>query len=115
MFLLLFGAVQVMAQERTVTGTVSDQDGASIPGVNIVVQGTSQGTVTDMDGNYSISVDDPNAVLVFSFIGLISQEVTVGTNTVINVTLENRFCSSGRSGDSRLWNHEEGKPDRCSI
>ncbi len=87
LFLMLFGAMQVMAQVRTVTGTVTDQDGASIPGVNIVIQGTSQGTVTDLDGNYSITVDSPDVILVFSYVGMVAQEITVGSNTVINVTM----------------------------
>jgi TonB-linked SusC/RagA family outer membrane protein len=76
------------AQERTVTGRVtSSEDGSPLPGVNVVVKGTTTGTVTDADGRYSISVPSANAQLVFSFIGLQSQEVTVGERTVVDVSM----------------------------
>ncbi len=76
------------AQERTVTGRVtSTEDGSPLPGVNVLVKGTTTGTVTDADGRYSISVPSPNAQLVFSFIGLQTQEITVGERTVVDVSL----------------------------
>lgn len=76
------------AQERTVTGRVtSTEDGSPLPGVNVVVKGTTTGTVTDADGRYSISVPSSQAQLVFSFIGLRSQEVTVGERSVVDVSL----------------------------
>jgi hypothetical protein len=56
-------------QQQSVTGTVKDKDGAPMPGVNILVEGTTIGAITDMNGKYSISVPNPNATLVFSFIG----------------------------------------------
>lgn len=71
----------------TITGKVSDSKGQTLPGVSIQIKGTKLGTTTDVDGNYTIKVADGSAVLVFSFIGLITQEVTVGTNTQINVTM----------------------------
>jgi TonB-linked SusC/RagA family outer membrane protein len=81
-------ALAVWAQERTVTGRVtSTEDGSPLPGVNVVVKGTTSGTVTDADGRYSISVPSPNAQLVFSFIGMQSQEITVGERTVVDVSL----------------------------
>ncbi|WP_246146921.1 SusC/RagA family TonB-linked outer membrane protein [Seonamhaeicola marinus] len=73
-------------QEITVSGTVSDASGP-LPGVNIVVKGTSQGTQTDFDGNYSLSVDS-NATLVFSFLGYKTKEVAVGGNAKVDVILE---------------------------
>ena len=81
--LLLFGfAISLtFAQERTVTGTVSSDVEGAIPGVNIVIQGTTQGAVTDVDGNYSITVPGPDAVLVFSSIGYATQAITVGSQT----------------------------------
>jgi len=85
--LLLFGAIQVMGQDRVVTGKIIDQDGAPILGVSIQIQGTSQGTITNNDGNFSISVDGPNAILMFSYVGMTRQEITVGSNTVIDVTM----------------------------
>ncbi|MCK4344571.1 MAG: TonB-dependent receptor, partial [Bacteroidales bacterium] len=74
-------------QEIVVTGKVTDEDGNSLPGVNIVIKGTITGTISDMDGYYSIEVDDPEAVLVFTFIGMLTQEIKVGDQTEINITL----------------------------
>lgn len=78
----------LMAQEKTVTGKVTGgDDGLGIPRVNVTVKGTSRGVPTDIDGNYNIQVNSSD-VLVFSFIGYIRQEVTVGTQTVIDVVLQ---------------------------
>jgi TonB-linked SusC/RagA family outer membrane protein len=87
--LILFGfAISLtFAQESTVTGTVSSDAEGPIPGVNIVIQGTTQGAVTDVDGNFSITVPGPDAVLVFTSIGYAAQNVTVGNQTSINLTL----------------------------
>lgn len=75
-------------QGKTVTGKVRDAgDGSGVPGVNILEKGTSNGTVTDADGNYSIGVSD-NAVLVFSFVGYITQEVSVGGRSTVDVQLQ---------------------------
>jgi TonB-linked SusC/RagA family outer membrane protein len=76
------------AQERTVSGTVSDENGAPIPGINIIERGTSSGTSTDSQGKYTLNVSSENAVLIFSFIGYKAQEITVGSRTNINVALE---------------------------
>lgn len=76
-------------QNKTISGTVvSAEDNMGIPGVNVIVKGTATGAVTDFDGNYSINVPSNSATLVFSYIGYISQEVNVGSNSTINVTLE---------------------------
>jgi len=72
---------------QTITGTVTG-DGDPLPGVNVIVKGTQQGVTTDFDGNYSIDNVASDAVLVFSFIGFTSQEVSVNGQSVINVTLE---------------------------
>src|SRR5690606_35658592 len=61
------------SQQITVTGTVTDPAGETIPGVNILEKGTSNGTVTDLDGAYSLNVAGPEAVLVFSFVGFTTQ------------------------------------------
>ncbi|MCD6367034.1 MAG: SusC/RagA family TonB-linked outer membrane protein, partial [Bacteroidales bacterium] len=74
-------------QEIVVTGKVTDEDGNPLPGVNIIIKGTIQGTITDVDGNYGIEVDDPDAVLVFTFVGMLIQEIKVGDQTEINITL----------------------------
>lgn len=72
--------------EQKISGNVSDVDGP-LPGVNVFVKGTTTGIETDFDGNYSISVKDSKAILVFSFVGYKSQEVQVNNKTVINITL----------------------------
>ncbi|MDA9202002.1 TonB-dependent receptor [Flavobacteriaceae bacterium] len=73
--------------QQTVSGVVSDENGP-LPGVNIVLKGTSIGTTTDFDGNYSISVDGPDSVLIFSYIGFTTEEIQVGNQTNLNVVLE---------------------------
>ena len=76
------------AQDRTITGTVtSEAGGEPLPGVNVVVKGTTIGTITDIDGNYQLQTEAENPVLQFSFIGYGSQEVEVGNQSTINVTL----------------------------
>ena len=86
--LSLFLCTGLMAQERTVTGKVtSANDGSGLPGVNVILKGTTTGTVTDIDGNYKISITGDDAVLVYSFIGLITQEVTVGSRSTIDVQM----------------------------
>jgi TonB-linked SusC/RagA family outer membrane protein len=72
----------------TVTGRVTDEQNQSFPGVNILVKGTNIGASTDTDGKYALSVPDENAVLTFSFVGYATQEVTVGSRTVIDVVLQ---------------------------
>jgi len=87
--LTLFLALVVQlsfAQEKTVTGTVSDDTGP-LPGVSIVIDGTSTGTETDFDGNFSIKTKVGD-VLVFSFVGLETQKVTVGTSNTMNVMMK---------------------------
>jgi len=76
-----------MVPEITVTGKVTDENRSPVPGVNVLIKGTTRGTTTDMDGVYSLTVADQNAVLVFSFIGYTTQEITVGAQTTIDVQL----------------------------
>lgn len=86
-FLLISFAV-VIAQQRVITGKVSDDTGAALPGVNILLKGTTAGTVSDANGQYSLSVPDPeNGILVFSFIGYVSEEVQIGSRSVVDVAL----------------------------
>jgi TonB-dependent SusC/RagA subfamily outer membrane receptor len=87
MLLLLFLVFQgAMAQNKTVTGTVTDVDGNPLPGVNVVEKGTSNGTSTDFDGNYNISVAD-NAILVFSSLGYATTEMTTAGKTTVDASL----------------------------
>ncbi|GHN02538.1 SusC/RagA family TonB-linked outer membrane protein [Cytophagales bacterium WSM2-2] len=74
-------------QSLIVTGVVKDDGGVALPGANIVVKGTTTGTVTDGEGKYSIAAPDAESVLIFSFIGYKSQEVTIGQQTTIDITL----------------------------
>jgi hypothetical protein len=87
-FAFLFSTAVLFAQERSVSGKVSDENGMGIPGVNILIRGTSNGTTSDAEGKYSISVSSGEDVLVFSFIGYTGQEIAVGTNSTIDVTLQ---------------------------
>lgn len=76
----------VAIAQQQVSGTVTDYtSGEALPGVNILIQGTTTGTITDMSGNFSLSVPSSDAVLVFSFIGYETEEVTVGNQTNISV------------------------------
>lgn len=88
LLLLLTLASQVYGQGITVTGTVTDaNDGTSLPGVTVAVKGTTQGTITDINGRYEINTS-ADAVLVFSFIGMETTEVEVGGRNVIDVALQ---------------------------
>ncbi|MEM9326410.1 MAG: TonB-dependent receptor [Bacteroidota bacterium] len=73
--------------QRVVSGRVTDNQGAAVPGANVILKGTSTGTSADIDGNYRLQVPNENAILVFSFIGLETQEVEVGARTVIDVEM----------------------------
>jgi TonB-linked SusC/RagA family outer membrane protein len=82
----LFG--QVLAQDRTVSGKVtSAEDGSTLPGVNVIIKGTSRGVTTDIDGNFTISVPSAGGTLVFSFIGLTSEEVEIGSKARIDLKM----------------------------
>ena len=83
-------AVANVLQQSTITGKIISE-GEPLPGVTVVVKGTTQGTVTDIDGNYSLTSVPENATLVFSFIGMISQEINVTGQTQINVTMNPDF------------------------
>ncbi len=76
----------VLAQ-HTVTGKVSDESGEALPGVNIILKGSTTGQVTDAGGRYNIGVPGTDGVLIFSFVGYISQEIEIGNRTVIDVEL----------------------------
>ncbi|MCH7523923.1 MAG: carboxypeptidase-like regulatory domain-containing protein, partial [Bacteroidetes bacterium] len=85
---LFFTVQTAFAQEKEINGTVTSKiDGIPLPGVNVLVEGTTNGTQTDFDGNYSLtaSVGD---VLVFSYIGMTSVNITIGSSSTINVQLE---------------------------
>ena len=74
-------------QQKQITGKITDESGNPLPGVNIQVEGTTVGTISDVNGQYTISAPSQNAVLVFSFIGYNPQKITVGGQSAINVAL----------------------------
>src|SRR5690554_5180831 len=79
-------SINIKADPITVTGTVTDGFGEPIPGVTVSVQGTSTGTATDLNGNYTLTVEE-GTTLTFSFIGFVTQNVDVGSQSILNVTL----------------------------
>jgi TonB-dependent starch-binding outer membrane protein SusC len=79
--------MQQQQQQPAVSGTVTDESGQPLPGVTVVVKGTTQGTVTNADGEYSLTNIPEDATLVFSFVGMRTQEVAVGNQSTINVEL----------------------------
>ena len=86
---LLFSFGIVFAQDRSISGKVtSAEDGSAIPGVNVVVKGTTTGAVTDIDGNYKFAIPADGTLLVFSFVGMQTQEITIGNQSTIDVTME---------------------------
>ena len=88
MSLLAMFAFTASWAQRTVTGTVTgEEDGTPVPGVNVILKGSAVGTVTDIDGKYQISVPESGGILVFSFIGLATEEIVVGTQSVINMVM----------------------------
>lgn len=74
-------------QQKSVSGTVTDSSGDALPGVSVVVKGTTTGTITDTDGNFSLSKIPENSILQFSFVGMKTQEVTVGNKTTFRIVL----------------------------
>jgi len=84
---LCFLALTTFAQQKSISGTVIGEDGAPIPGVTVVVKGTTTGTITDMDGKFAFSAPATAKTLSVSYIGLKSQEIEIGTQTNFNVTM----------------------------
>ncbi len=87
LWLLCWMPLFALAQSRTVTGKVTDENGGNLPGVNVLVKGTTNGTTTNADGQFSLTVPSGDATLVFSFIGFLTAEKPVGNQSVLGVTL----------------------------
>ncbi|MBT1704615.1 SusC/RagA family TonB-linked outer membrane protein [Chryseosolibacter indicus] len=85
----LIFCVNAFAQQTISGRVVSSEDSSPVPGVSVVVKGSAKGTLSDADGNYRISIPDDKAVLIFSFVGYITQEVMVGNQSVVNISLQN--------------------------
>ena len=73
--------------QQTITGTVKDDTGETIPGATILELNTSNGVVTDIEGNFNLSVSGPDAVLQVSFLGFTTQEITVGARSILDLSL----------------------------
>jgi TonB-dependent starch-binding outer membrane protein SusC len=86
--LFLLANLATFAQSVKVSGSVKDKSGEPLPGVSIVIKGTSSGTITAVNGSFELEVPSPSAVLVFSFIGFQNNEITVGTQKTINVVMQ---------------------------
>ena len=89
-FLLFFLVGQFISAQNKVNGTVYDVNNLPLPGVNVIEKGTTNGVVTDFDGNYSITIND-GAFLVFSYLGFVTQEISVDNRVSLNVTLKESF------------------------
>ena len=81
-------SASIQQQQTALTGKVTDSNGQPLPGVTVVIKGTSRGTITDTDGNYVLSNIPPDATLVFSFIGMRTQEVAIGSQSMVNVAMQ---------------------------
>jgi TonB-linked SusC/RagA family outer membrane protein len=80
--------LEVIIQGRTITGRVlTSEDNSGLPGVNVLVKGTSQGTVTDLEGNYVLEVQNDQSILVFSSVGYVTQEIVVGGQTILDMVM----------------------------
>jgi hypothetical protein len=89
MLMSVLHLTEVWAQELQVSGKVTAaEDNAALPGVSIVVKGTTMGTTTDADGNYSINVPDGNSILVFTFIGFTPVEAALNNRTTVDIAME---------------------------
>jgi len=91
--LIAYGSpkIHLSARQLQVNGKVTDKEGVPLPGVNIVIDGTMNGTVTDLDGKYTITIPESNSTLVFSFVGYLTQNIAVNGNSYIEVKLEEGF------------------------
>ena len=86
--LMLLLCTTIAAQNVAVSGIVTDSNNEPLIGVSVYVKGTTVGVITDVDGKYSVQVSGSQAVLVYSYVGYLSQEITVGSQRTINVTLQ---------------------------
>ena len=85
-----------LGQGKTISGTVKELPADTpLPGVNVIIKGTAEGTVTDINGNYSLSVPNENVTLIFSFVGFENEEIVVGNQTIINVAMSQSLTQLG--------------------
>lgn len=89
----MLGAVAEANQARQVQGVITDRQGETLPGVNVVVKGTSVGVISDMDGKFSLQVPSPKSVLIISYVGYETYEVIVGNKTSFNIVLDDQMTA----------------------
>ena len=85
--ILLLAISTIAFAQKQISGKVVDDTGEAVPGANIIVKGTTEGTTTDLEGNYRVNVPEGSDVLIYSFIGLETQEVEIGQRSVLDITL----------------------------
>lgn len=93
LFLVIVSSEYAIAQSRRIEGIITSPDAQTMPGVNVLLKGTTTGTASDVDGRYSIDVPSAESVLIFSFIGYVTKEITVGNATRLDVVLEEDLAS----------------------
>ncbi|MGQ1910599.1 SusC/RagA family TonB-linked outer membrane protein [Marinifilum sp. RC60d5] len=103
--------VPVVQEKKKVTGKVTDEDGIPLPGVSVIVKGTTIGVSTDIDGNYAINFFDGNAVIVYSFVGMITQEIVYKGQTLQNVTL---FADTEQMAEVVVTGYQSISKERAS-
>jgi len=112
--MLLFGSVMAFAQQGVVTGRVTDASNEPAIGVTVIVKGTTQGGITDIDGNFKLDNVQSDDVLVFSYVGFVTQEVIVGNQTVIDVVMQNDVTQLDELVVVGYGNPGKKRGDRCS-
>lgn len=113
-FMALFFLSAAFGQNSTfaVTGTVVDANSVSIPGVNVIEKGTTNGSTTDADGRFTLNVQNESATLIFSFIGYVPNEVSLNGRSIINVTLAEEVTELDAVVVIGYGTAKKGRPDR---
>ncbi len=116
LFLMLLITTSVLAQDKRVSGKVTAKDdGMPLPGVSIKVSGTNIGTQTNVDGNYSITVPLNSKTIEVSYVGFTTEKISVGTNTVINVSLASDAKSLSEVLVNGIANIKRNAPNTFKI
>ena len=87
MLIFLINTGSLFAQEKTISGNITSNEGVSLPGVNILIKGTLTGTITDLNGDFTIKVPDNKSILEIAYVGYLTEEITVGDQTNIKLAL----------------------------
>lgn len=112
LLLMMFCSFTLVCAQISVSGKVMDEANEPVIGANVMLKGGKTGTITDMNGMFKISVPGKSSVLVISFIGYASKEVTVGNKKTLNVCIERRRSHFGRSSGCGVCYREKKRLDR---